>query len=249
MLPELPVEWLRRINILSFTVVGAFALLLTSQMLEAKFHLRHSRKVLAGLAVAMLAAGLVIFVSGWVPNSWVISIYLVLFFPPYLYVTALLVYAIGRGSRVAPWLIFSGIGGIAAAVVGQTAIGGVLCMVGLLIAALGHKQSKNVNGGVEAEALEIQLGRVGELFDTHDLTRSRRAAEESLAESRAEWRSIAGTAGRVGARWTGRVVERLVVALEPLVARRARVCRAHARPGVVDGLRHRLHPPRPCVMG
>ncbi len=86
------------------------------------------------------------------------------------------------------------IGGIAAAVLGQMAIGGVLCMVGLLIAAVGQRQSKNVNGGVEAEALEIQLGRVGELFDTHDLTRSRRAAEESLAESRAEWRSIAGTA-------------------------------------------------------
>ncbi len=84
--------------------------------------------------------------------------------------------------------------GIAAAVMGLITVGGVLCMIGLIVAAVGHRQSKQVQGGVEAEALEIQLGRVGELFDTHDLTRSRRAAEESLGESRNEWRSIAGTA-------------------------------------------------------
>ena len=86
------------------------------------------------------------------------------------------------------------LGIVAAVALGQMIIGGVLCLVGLVTAAVGQRQSKQFNGGVEAEALEIQLGRVGELFDTHDLTQSRRAAEVSLAESRAEWRSIAGTA-------------------------------------------------------
>lgn len=87
--------------------------------------------------------------------------------------------------------------GIAAAVTTSMVIGALLCAIALGIAAAGRYQNKNVDtdsGEIMGQALEAQLGRVGELFSTHDLSRSRRAAEQSLADSHATWRSIAGNA-------------------------------------------------------
>ena len=86
--------------------------------------------------------------------------------------------------------------GIAAAVLVDPIIGGGICVLALLIAGFGQFQNKRVErgGGIEGQALDIQLGRVDELFDSHDITRSRRAAESSLQESITEWRSIAGNA-------------------------------------------------------
>ncbi len=87
--------------------------------------------------------------------------------------------------------------GFIAALVASQAIGALLCAIGLGIAAVGHSQNKNADtdgGEIMGQTLDIQLGRVSELFDTHDLSRSRRAAEQSLADSHATWRSIAGNA-------------------------------------------------------
>ncbi len=87
--------------------------------------------------------------------------------------------------------------GFIAALVASQAIGALLCAIGLGVAAVGHSQNKNADtdgGEIMGQTLDIQLGRVSELFDTHDLSRSRRAAEQSLADSHATWRSIAGNA-------------------------------------------------------
>ena len=87
--------------------------------------------------------------------------------------------------------------GLVAALAANQAIGVLLCAIGLGIAAVGHYQNKKANtdgGEIMGQTLDIQLGRVSELFDTHDLSRTRRAAEQSLADSHATWRSIAGNA-------------------------------------------------------
>ena len=86
--------------------------------------------------------------------------------------------------------------GIAVAVLASPIVGGALCGLALLLAAFGHFQNKKIerNGGIDGQVADIQLGRVDEMFNNHDLTRSRRAAESSLSESIAEWRSIAGNA-------------------------------------------------------
>lgn len=89
------------------------------------------------------------------------------------------------------------IAGIAAAVTAGLALGALLCAIALVLAGVGRYQNKHADtddGEIMGQALDIQLGRVGELFDTHDLSRNRRAAEQSLADSHATWRSIAGNA-------------------------------------------------------
>jgi len=84
--------------------------------------------------------------------------------------------------------------GVAAAVLVSTTVGLGICAAALIVAAGGYLVSKRLNSdsSIEGEALDIQLGRVNELFDTHDLTQNRRQAEGSLAESVAQWKSIAG---------------------------------------------------------
>ncbi len=86
--------------------------------------------------------------------------------------------------------------GIAVAFLVMPLIGLVMCVAGLIVAAIGRfkKGSDSDSAEIAGEALEIQLGRVDELFDTHSLSRSRRSAEENLADSRATWRSLAGNA-------------------------------------------------------
>jgi hypothetical protein len=87
--------------------------------------------------------------------------------------------------------------GLVVAVAISQAIGALLCAIGLGVAAVGHHQNKNANtdgGEIMGQTLDIQLGRVSELFDTHDLSRTRLAAEQTLADSHATWRSIAGNA-------------------------------------------------------
>lgn len=74
-------------------------------------------------------------------------------------------------------------------------VGAAICGGALIVAGVGYVWNRKASqNSVESEALGFQLGRVDQLFDTHTLTRSRRAAEESLAENVAEWRSIAGNA-------------------------------------------------------
>ena len=83
--------------------------------------------------------------------------------------------------------------GIAAAVLVTPLVGGAILIGAALLSAVGFIVSKRLGGDdFTDEAADIQLGRVDELFDTHKLTRNRRAAEESLAESVAQWRAIAG---------------------------------------------------------
>ncbi len=86
--------------------------------------------------------------------------------------------------------------GVAAAFLMNQALGLILCVIGSVIAAVGriYEKQKVDNSEIEGQALEIQLGRVDELFDNHDLSRSRRTAESSLADSHRTWRSLAGTA-------------------------------------------------------
>ncbi len=84
--------------------------------------------------------------------------------------------------------------GVAAAVLVTPIAGAAICGAALVVAGIGFVISKKFKGGSEfaGQATDIQLGRVNELFDTHDLTRNRRAAEDSLSESVAQWRAMAG---------------------------------------------------------
>jgi len=86
--------------------------------------------------------------------------------------------------------------GLAAAFLVHLLLGLGLCIVGLCISGYGRIQNKpdDVDAEIQGKALEIQLGRVDELFDNHDLSRNRRDAEQALADSRATWRSLAGNA-------------------------------------------------------
>ena len=100
---------------------------------------------------------------------------------------------IGIASIASIAIVVAGV--VLAGVLEQPTIGGGLVVAGLIIAAAGHFLNKRSTGdSIEGEALEIQLGRVGELFDTHDLTQSRREAEKALTGSHREWRALAGTA-------------------------------------------------------
>lgn len=84
--------------------------------------------------------------------------------------------------------------GIAVAVLVSTTIGMAICAAAVILGGIGYVVSKRLSVDDEAsvQALDIQLGRVDELFDTHNLTRNRRQAEGSLAESVAQWKAIAG---------------------------------------------------------
>ena len=62
-------------------------------------------------------------------------------------------------------------------------------------------------------------------------------------------RRLAGAAAAVDPRWSARLVERLVVAVEPLDRRGAGVRRAAARPGSLHRLRAGLHRPRLGCLG
>lgn len=86
--------------------------------------------------------------------------------------------------------------GIAAAFLVHPIAGLGLCVLGSFVAAFGRlkQKSDSAEADIKGEALEVQLGRVDELFDNHDLSRNRRSAEENLADSHATWRSIAGNA-------------------------------------------------------
>ena len=83
---------------------------------------------------------------------------------------------------------------IAVSVLVSTTIGLGICAGALIVAGVGYLFSKRIGSGDDFadEAADIQLGRVTELFDTHDLTQNRRQAEGSLAESVAQWKAIAG---------------------------------------------------------
>lgn len=92
--------------------------------------------------------------------------------------------------------MFAVVLGLAAAVTTNMVVGALLCAVALGIAAVGRYRNKSADlddAEIMGQELTVQLGRVGELFSTHDLSRSRRAAEQSLADSQATWRSIAGS--------------------------------------------------------
>ena len=84
--------------------------------------------------------------------------------------------------------------GLAVAVLVSSTIGLAICAGALIVSGLGYMFSKRLNSGddITGEATDVQLGRVNELFDTHDLTRNRRQAEGSLAENVAQWKAIAG---------------------------------------------------------
>lgn len=85
--------------------------------------------------------------------------------------------------------------GVIAALLVSLPIGLGLVVVAAAIALIAKFLARReADDGANAEALEIQLGRVDELFDTQNLTRNRRTAEEELAQSWEKWRSIAGDA-------------------------------------------------------
>ncbi len=104
-----------------------------------------------------------------------------------------------EGQRKVQMLTFGAIGlavvGIIVALLVALPIGLGMVGLGAIIAGLSRFQaSKAADKEVSSEALDIQLGRVDELFDTQNLTRNRRNAELDLAKRWEEWRSIAGDA-------------------------------------------------------
>jgi hypothetical protein len=85
--------------------------------------------------------------------------------------------------------------GVVAALMMNLAIGLVFCVLASIVAAVGRAQNKSTDeddGEIMSQALEIQLGRMDEMFDSFDLSRNRRNAEQSLADSRKLWRNLAG---------------------------------------------------------
>lgn len=104
-----------------------------------------------------------------------------------------------EGTKKSQMLLFGALGtvivGVLLALVVHPFVGLGVCALGVALAA-GAKflDNTSTDGEVSAEALEIQLGRVDELFDTQNLTRNRRSAEDGLAQSWEQWRSIAGDA-------------------------------------------------------
>ena len=82
--------------------------------------------------------------------------------------------------------------GVAVALLVNPIFGLPICVLGLLLSGFGHFKSRGDEEDYGSQAADIQLGRVNELFDTHDLSRSRRSAEQALADSRATWRGLAG---------------------------------------------------------
>ncbi len=104
-----------------------------------------------------------------------------------------------EGSKKSQMLTFGALAvvivGAAVALLVEPIVGAGVCAVGVVLAVIGKFLDKSgADGDVSAEALEIQLGRVDELFDTQSLTRNRRSAEDDLAQSWEQWRSIAGGA-------------------------------------------------------
>ena len=104
-----------------------------------------------------------------------------------------------EGSKKSQMLTFGALGvvviGAIVAVLVNPIVGAGVCAVGVVLAVVGKILDKSSDDSeVSAEALEIQLGRVDELFNTQNLTRSRRSAEDDLAQSWEQWRSIAGEA-------------------------------------------------------
>ena len=87
------------------------------------------------------------------------------------------------------------VAGIALAIIVALPIGIGVLVLGLAVALLGRRSATTKQfGEVDAQALEMQLGRVDELFDTQNITRNRRHAEEEIAKRKAEWHAIAGDA-------------------------------------------------------
>ena len=85
--------------------------------------------------------------------------------------------------------------GILVALIGPLVVGAGICALGVVIALGGKVQAKrSVDAETSAEAVEMQLGRVDELFNTQNLIGNRRSAEDGLAQSWEQWRSIAGEA-------------------------------------------------------
>jgi diguanylate cyclase (GGDEF)-like protein len=117
LLADFPSAWVKRVNLMSFSLAGSGALLLADYMLERRFHRLYSSKILRGLAILIVLASLLVLLTGWLPDDTDTALYLAVFFVPGIYVFGLLVDAIGRGSRVAGWLLFSMTGAIAAGVV------------------------------------------------------------------------------------------------------------------------------------
>ena len=74
-------------------------------------------------------------------------------------------------------------------------IGAGVCVLGVLIAVVGKLKGKAASGNdALEEAGSLQLDRLDEMFSTTTLTQNRRSAEGGLAQSREQWRSIAGDA-------------------------------------------------------
>ncbi len=104
-----------------------------------------------------------------------------------------------EGEKKTQLATFGGIGlvvlGAIVAFLVALPVGIGLAVIGLALAAGGAVlASRGGNRDMSAEAMEFQLGRVDELFNTQSLTRDRRSAEDDLAQRREEWRSIAGDA-------------------------------------------------------
>ena len=87
------------------------------------------------------------------------------------------------------------IAGLAIAILVALPVGLGVLLLGIVVALLGKRIGAKANfGETDAQALDLQLGRVDELFDTQNITRNRRHAEEELAQRRAQWHAIAGDA-------------------------------------------------------
>ncbi|MFT7474069.1 MAG: hypothetical protein ACI81L_000985 [Verrucomicrobiales bacterium] len=85
--------------------------------------------------------------------------------------------------------------GVVAALMLNLATGLVFCVLASVVAAIGRAQTKNAaadDGEIMGRTLEIQLGRVNEMFDSFDLGQNRRTAEQSLTDSRKVWHNLAG---------------------------------------------------------
>ena len=110
-------NWVRRLNMTAYAVMGIFALLLANGMIEERFRKPNFTRIFHGLAIAAALVTIVILLTGWVPADGEYAFYTVVFFFPAIIALGVFAYVIGRGSHVALWLALSLTGALAAAVI------------------------------------------------------------------------------------------------------------------------------------
>lgn len=169
--PGLSEEVVGRANIIAFAISVSFALLFAGGMIERRFRSVEMETALAAAAIFVLVATVLALLIGMAPRLADNQIYLVTYLVPAAVLTAILVFALGRGSRSASWL--------ALALSGAFAVSIALFLDALGVMQLAVSAASLVLLAFVVQAVVTSLG-VGDRFlgIRQDLDRARVRAHE-----------------------------------------------------------------------